>query len=283
MGVFVSTLFSSTVASTVISLVDFSGNSFTASVLSLLCCFITIVVFAVGGWMFGIPTSESHALLASLIGAGLALNGKSAIDVLSLLKVFAGLFFSLIIGFLAGYVVYRVIKKIKMTEKQVQNGQVFWAGAAAFMHGAQDGQKFIAVFIIAKTLSAGIYSTGPVDLRQHIAELLLCSVIMAIGSAVGGKKIVDNVGSNMTKLSKKSALACSAGASVCMAAATLLGLPVSTTHSGTAAVIGSSFADDRSKIDWKVFYQMALTWVITFPVCGLLSFLLSKIAFALFL
>lgn len=276
-GVLVTTFFMSSVAQTVASLVDFSADDPGRSLAALLCALVTIIIFAVGAWFFGIPTSESHALLSALMGAGIAANGLSAVDGPALFKVLFGMVFSIAIGFAAGFAAHKFYGVRRLSFAKIRSRQTFWAAAAAFMHGAQDGQKFVAVFIMAEMLSKGIYAVGAPEMRDYVLVTLLCAFTMALGSSAGGKKIVDNLGS-MTRPDSSSALAASAGGSLCMLAATLFGLPISTTHSSTSALAGASYARDSASIDRSLFGEMLAAWTVTFPVCMLLGYLFTRIA-----
>jgi PiT family inorganic phosphate transporter len=111
---------------------------------------------------------------------------------------------------------------------------------------------------------------------------VVCAGAMAIGTAVGGKKIIKTVGMNMVKLEKYQGFAASVSATASLLVATLTGLPVSTTHTKTAAIMGSGAAKDVRAVNWAVAKDMVLTWVFTFPGCGLIGFLLAKLFLMVF-
>ena len=154
-----------------------------------------------------------------------------------------------------------------------RRGQVAGAAAMAFLHGAQDGQKFMGIFLLACTLAAGGGSGG---FRIPPWLMVLCASVMALGTLIGGRRIVDTLGRGMGELSPREGFAADLGGAACLLACTLAGLPVSTTHAKTAAMLGAGAACGRGA-DRRVFWEMALAWLLTFPGCGLLGFFLSRL------
>ena len=165
LGVFVMTLLSSTVAETIYNIANF-GNNHSNALLALCAGMVAIVLWAVIAWFFGIPTSESHALIAGISGAAIAIqHGISGININEWKKVLLGLILSAILGFAFGYIITKIIEKIckhldrRKTNKFFKKTQVLGGGAMAFMHGAQDGQKFIGIFLLGISLANGISNT----------------------------------------------------------------------------------------------------------------------------
>ena len=154
-------------------------------------------------------------------------------------------------------------------------GQVAGAAAMAFLHGAQDGQKFAGVFLLGCTLAAGGGSAGE---RFSVPGwlMLLCAAVMALGTLIGGRRIVDTVGRGLGGLSPREGFAADLGGAACLTLCTLLGLPVSTTHAKTAAILGVGAAFDRRN-SRPVARDILLTWLLTFPGCGLMGFFLSRL------
>lgn len=150
----------------------------------------------------------------------------------------------------------------------------------ALMHGAQDGQKFMSTAMVAIALSMGktIGEMGGFPLWLEV----LCAGVMAIGTGVGGRRIIKKVGMEMVQLEKYQGFAASVSASVSLLIATLTGLPVSTTHTKTAAIMGAGAAKSMRTVSWGVAKEMIMAWVLTFPGCGLIGFLLAKLFLVLF-
>lgn len=261
------------------------------ALITLAAAQLAIIIWAVGAWMFGIPTSESHALVAGLTGAGVAINNSfEGVNPASWIKVFEGLGISAVFGFLAGlFAAKLVVVLFKRASRGRANsffdgGQIFSAGAMAFSHGAQDGQKFAGVFLLA--LSVGnVIPGGEFSLRSPAVfyVLIFCSLLMALGTSLGGYKIIKSVGMDMVKLEKYQGFAADLAASACLLVSTKFGIPLSTTQTKTTAIMGVGAARGLSRVKWKVVLEMFTAWALTFPVCGLLGFLSVKALSYLFL
>ena len=143
------------------------------------------------------------------------------------------------------------------------------------MHGAQDGQKFMGVFVLAITLATGIGQADQMILPIWL--MVFCALNMGLGTAIGGKKIIKSVGMDMVKMEKYQGFAASFAATICLIISTFGGLPVSTTHTKTTAIMGVGAAKRKSAVKWGVAVDMVKTWVLTFPGCGLLGFLCAKL------
>jgi len=188
LGVFVMTLINSTVAQTIYNMVDF-GQDPKAALIALSAALFAIVIWAVLAWIFGIPTSESHALIAGISGAAIALQGGIAgINGNEWIKVLYGLLLSTILGFLSGYLVTKLIEVIcknldrRRTNNFFRKSQVVGAASMAFMHGAQDGQKFMGVFLLGIFLANGI--SNVTSFVIPIWLMVLCSLVMSLGTSI---------------------------------------------------------------------------------------------------
>lgn len=271
-GVLVLSLLCPMVAETVFSIADFGGEIRDAS-LALQAALLSIVLWAVLAWRFGIPTSESHALIAGLTGAALALHGGlSGVNAAAWAKVLAGLILSTVCGGLAGHWTAKRLAVHPPSSRSLRGGQIFCAGAMAFLHGAQDGQKFLALLLLVQTLTQGqqahVFVVSP-------ASALLCAGVMAAGVACGGRRIIDTVSRTMTPDPRQGLAADLAGAS-CLLAASILGLPVSTTHTKISAILGASSSRRTPSRD-KTAGQILFAWLATFPCCGLLAWSLTRL------
>ena len=282
LGVFIMTHINSSVASTISNMVDFGGNTHEA-LIALCAALFSIVVYSTGASFLGIPTSESHSLIAGLTGAAIAIhNGAEGVNMGEWVKVLYGLVASLLLGFAIGWGVCRLLTIIcaKMDRRRTNGvfkyGQIFGAAAMSFMHGAQDGQKFIGVLFLGLAFSNGESSVHGMEIPVWL--MLLCSVVMALGTSVGGEKIIKSVGMDMVKLEKYQGFS----ADLCLLISSLFGIPVSTTHTKTSAIMGVGAVKRLSAINFGVVKDMVLTWVFTFPGCGLISFVMAKLFMAIF-
>lgn len=285
LGVLVMTLLNATVAQTIFKMVDFGGDTHEALV-ALCAALFAIVAWAVAAWKFGIPTSESHALIAGISGAAIALhNGFSGINGNEWIKVLYGLGLSTVLGFVMGWVSVKLTELFcknmdrRKTTKFFRGAQIGGGAAMAFMHGAQDGQKFMGVFLLGIFLAKG---QNVNDFTIPIWLMVLCSAVMAIGTSIGGYRIIKAVGMDMVKLEKYQGFAADTAAAGCLLLSSLTGIPVSTTHTKTTAIMGVGAAKRLSSVNWGIVREMVLTWVLTFPGCGAIGFVIAKIFMMLF-
>lgn len=286
LGVYLMSMFNATVAETITKMVDFGDNSHEA-IVALSGALFAIVVWATLAWKFGIPTSESHALIAGLTGGAIALHGGlEGVNGSEWVKVLYGLVISVILGFALGYIVCKIVvllfRKVerRKTEGLFRWAQIFGAACMSFMHGAQDGQKFMGVILLSMFLINGQSSGTAVQMPAWL--MLLCSAVMALGTSIGGKKIIKSVGMDMVKLEKYQGFSADIAASISLLISSVFGIPVSTTHAKTTAIMGVGAVKRVSAINFSVVKEMMLTWILTFPGCGLIGFLMTKLFIHLF-
>jgi phosphate transporter len=286
LGVLVMTTINSTVAQTIYNMVDFQGDSHTALV-ALCAALVAIVLWATAAWYFGIPTSESHALIAGLSGAAIAMSGGLAgINGAEWVKVLYGLLLSTLLGFGFGWIAAKLTTLVcrdmdrRKTSPFFRYAQIGGGAAMAFMHGAQDGQKFMGVFLLGIFLVNG--QGNVTEFQIPVWLMVLCSLVMGLGTSIGGYRIIKAVGMDMVKLETYQGFAADVAAAGCLLLSSLTGVPVSTTHTKTTAIMGVGAAKRLSSVNWGVVKEMALTWVLTFPGCGLIGFLMAKLFVQLF-
>ena len=284
-GVLIMTHINASVASTISNMVDFGGDT-TMALIALCAALFSIVVYSVGASIFGIPTSESHSLIAGLTGAAIALGGAGGINMNEWIKFIYGLVMSLLFGFAIGWATAKVVTVIcagldrRRTDTFFKYAQIFGAATMSFMHGAQDGQKFIGVLFLGAA-----FASGQPDVAGAIIPvwlMVLCSATMGLGTSVGGEKIIKSVGMDMVKLEKYQGFSADLSSSLCLLVMTVLGIPVSTTHTKTSAIMGVGAVRRLSAINFGVVKDMMLTWIFTFPGCGIISYAMAKLFMFLF-
>ena len=280
-GVFIMSIISANVVSTMTGLVDYGENT-SYALIALSAGIIGAILWAVIATKFGIPSSESHALIAGITGAAIAINhGFSSINIDEWKKVIYGLLLSLIIGFALGFMISKIIKIIfkksdrLKVNKVFKRGQILSGALMAFMHGAQDGQKFMGVFLLA--ISYSIVGAGHEQLMIPFWLIVLCSVTMGIGVSIGGYKIIKTVGIKMVKIEPYEGMSADLAGATCLLLSSVFGLPVSTTHTKTTAIMGVGASKRLSNVNWKIVKNMIVSWFLVFPGCGLIGFLLTKI------
>ncbi|MFU0827205.1 MAG: Phosphate transporter [Lachnoclostridium sp.] len=286
LGVFVMTLVNATVAETIYNMVDFGGDS-KNSLIALCAALFAIVIWATAAWAFGIPTSESHALIAGISGAAIALQGGiSGINGGEWIKVIYGLFLSTLLGFALGFVTTRFIVLIfknidrRKSRPFFQYAQITGGAFMAFMHGAQDGQKFMGVFMLGIFLANGQSNVN--NFQIPVWLMVLCSVIMALGTSIGGYRIIKTVGMGMVKMDTYQGFSADLAGAISLLLSSVFGLPVSTTHTKTTAIMGVGASKRLSSVNWSVVQEMAAAWILTFPGCGVVGYLMAYIFMKIF-
>ncbi|MBH1940054.1 inorganic phosphate transporter [Mobilitalea sibirica] len=285
LGVLVMTLINNAVAQTIYHMVDFGDNPKNA-LIALCAALCAIVVWASAAWAFGIPTSESHALIAGITGAALAIQGGKGINGGEWVKVIYGLILSTVMGFGIGFLVSKFIVFLckgldrHKTNYFFKRAQIGGGAAMAFMHGAQDGQKFMGVFLLGIFLAK---EQGNVtQFKIPIWLMLLCSLIMALGTSIGGYRIIKTVGMGMVKLDMHQGFAADTGAAFSLLTASIFGVPVSTTHTKTTAIMGVGASKRLSNVNWNIVNEMVAAWILTFPGCGVMGYLMAYLFMRIF-
>ncbi len=237
-----------------------------------------IIIWSIIAWYYGLPTSETHALVAGLAGAGLATAGPSVLLWVGWQKVIIGLVFSSLLGFCGGWGMTRLIHKLfhnmrrSKATKLFSIMQMISAGAMALSHGSNDGQKFIGAFTLALVLG-GVLE----DFQVQTWTIILCSLIMGIGTSVGGWRIIKTMGQKMTKLEPYQGFAAESTAGGAIILASSLGIPLSTTHTINTSIMGVAAATRISSIRWTVVQEMVTAWLVTFPICGAIGYLVASL------
>ncbi len=237
---------------------------------------VAIVFWSTLAWRFGIPTSESHALVAGLAGAALATAGPHALLWVGWQKVLLGLVFSTFLGFIGSGLImlsiYWLFRRSSPRRVQKIFGklQVLSAAFMAFGHGSNDGQKFIGVFTLALVLGGTLS-----EFKVSLEVIILCSLVMGLGTSVGGWRIIKTMGMSMVKLDPHQGFSAETGAALVIQLATVFGIPLSTTHTINSAILGAGSVTRVSAVRWGVVRELVLAWILTFPVCGFISWVVA--------
>ena len=221
-------------------------------------------------WLKGIPSSSSHALVGGLIGAGVAHAGISGIQWTGLNKTLIAIVLSPTLGLILTMFIMLVTSWLGLrasasgAERTFRGLHLVSAGAYSLGHGLNDAQKTMGI------ISVLLYSTGYLHGEFHVPHwvALSCYVAIGLGTLSGGWRIIETMGTRITKLSQHQGFSASAGGSVMLFAASYLGIPVSTTHTITGAVIGAGVARRASAVRWGVARNVVMAWVITIPASG---------------
>ncbi len=249
----------------------------TINLITVGAAMVGIIFWSTLAWYFGMPTSESHALIAGLTGAALATAGPESLVTAGWNKVLIGLMFSTFLGFFGGlllmWCLYRSLANTRPGTVRRTFGrlQIVSAAFMAFSHGSNDGQKFIGVFTLSLLLG-GIIP----EFEVPTWVILLCAATMGIGTAVGGWRIVKTMGLRLTKLEPVHGFAAETAAAMTIELATRLGIPLSTTHTINTSIVGVGATRRLSAVRWGVTIEIVTAWVLTFPICGAIGWLATK-------
>ena len=232
---------------------------------------------------WGLPISVSHALFGGLAGAGIATAGIAALQWAGWRKILIGLAFSTCLGFLGGLLlmvlIYRAFARVSpgTVRRVFGKAQILSAAFMAFSHGSNDGQKFMGVFSLVLLLG-GIHQTFHVPFWV----MLVCAVTMGLGTSIGGWSIIKTMGMRLTKLEPVHGFAAETAAATTIEVASRLGIPLSTTHTISTAIMGVGATRRFSAVRWGVTRDLVMAWLLTFPVCGAIAWGVTKLALLIF-
>jgi PiT family inorganic phosphate transporter len=221
--------------------------------------------------------------VSGLAGAGLATAGPGVLLLAGWQKVLIGLVFSTIVGFgMGGLIILGIYWLFRQTRPSTVKRvfgrlQVLSAAFMAFGHGSNDGQKFIGTFTLALVL-------GGVLPEFHVPwqVIILCAGVMGIGTSVGGWRIIKTMGMRMVKLEPYHGFAAETGAATAIQIASVMGIPLSTTHTISTSIMGVGATKRLSAVRWGVVREVVLAWVLTFPICGAIAWAVATVFERLF-
>lgn len=248
----------------------------------VIAALISAIVWNLFTWYFAIPSSSSHALFGSIIGASVAYT--SSFDVLKwggiLRKILIPLFSAPIIGFFLGYLIMKLLNLClvkaspQFVNKWFSKLQILSAASMSYSHGSNDAQKsmgIITLALIVSNLNNGSHHTP-------YWVIILCALAMALGTSVGGWRIIKTVGVNIMKMRPIDGFAAQTGSAVIIDVMTRLGNPVSTTQIITTSIMGIGASKRLSAVKWPMAIKMLQSWLLTIPITALLGGLISLLA-----
>ncbi|AEI35009.1 inorganic phosphate transporter [Francisella salina] len=234
-------------------------------------------------WSFGIPSSSSHALIGSLVGAVIISSSYQDVNYMTVIhKVIIPMISSPIMAFFLALIICIILLNIFMrffmvrtTNKYIREMQVLSTSLLSFSHGSNDAQKTMSIITLA-LLSAGVVQTTQVP----DWVIVLCGVAMGLGTLSGGKKIIKTLSAKLSKLEPVNAVSAELSSGILVLGASHVGLPVSTTQVASGSIMGAGYAD--SGVNWKVVKKMVTAWVLTIPACIVVTSVIYTILFKIF-
>jgi PiT family inorganic phosphate transporter len=218
-------------------------------------------------WLKGIPSSSSHALVGGIVGAGVAHAGFPSIQWIGLNKTLIAIVLSPLLGLIVTMLIMLLTSWLGVratargAERSFRGLHLLSSGTLSLSHGLNDAQKTMGVITVL------LYSTGHLQGEFHVPNwvALGCYIAMGVGTLTGGWRIIETMGTRITKLSQHQGFSASAGGSIMLFAASYFGIPVSTTHTITGCVIGAGAARRASAVRWGVAGDVMIAWIITIP------------------
>jgi PiT family inorganic phosphate transporter len=237
---------------------------------------ISAIIWDLFTWYFGLPSSSSHALIFSIIGASVAIHGPGVVIVAGLQKTSFGIVYSPALAFLAGYLLMLALywllrnRSYGWVQRFFGKAQIVSSAYMAFSHGGNDGQKTMG--IIALALSA--YGVVPAGDGFFIPDWVkvICAVAIGIGTMTGGWRIMKTMGVRITKLTPVQGFAAETTAGTVIEIATRFGIPISTTHAISGAILGVGSTRRLSAVRWGIAGRIVTAWVLTIPGCFVMGY-----------
>ncbi|HSP98327.1 MAG TPA: inorganic phosphate transporter [Candidatus Dormibacteraeota bacterium] len=235
-------------------------------------------------WWFGIPSSSSHALIGGLAGAGVAKAGTGVLDVAGLTKIGVSIVLSPLLGlalaFLMMVLVFWIFRRATplRVDTWFRRGQLFSAALYSLGHGGNDAQKTMGIIAVL------LYANGVLgpDFYVPLWVVLACHAAMGLGTLTGGWRIVRTMGLRITKLKPVGGFCAETGGAITLFLATHLGVPVSTTHTITGAIVGVGSVTSASAVRWGVAGRIVWAWILTIPCAALIAALTWVVIHQLF-
>ena len=251
-------------------------NMVTLSV--IFCALLAAVIWNLFTWFLGLPSSSSHALIGGLLGAAIVKAGIGSIHVLTLMeKVIIPMFTSPVIGFVAGFLFMLGLIWIfyksnpQKVNKKFRKLQLISSGLMAISHGSNDAQKTMGIITLA-LLSGGILHKVPNgDFEIPIFVIIICALTMAAGTMNGGWKIIKTMGHKIIRLKPIHGFAAETSAAAIIFTASHFGIPLSTTHVISTAIMGVGSTLHANSVKWRVVGNIITAWVLTIPACMFIS------------
>lgn len=280
-GALIGTEVAKTIASGIVDVQFVTLETIAAAVLGA-------TVWALAAQFYGLPSSESHALVAGLLGAGFAAGGIPALEWEGTRKSLIGLITSPVGGFFIALglmvAIYWIFAKVRPTivRRVFGKAQIFSAGFMALSHGTNDAQKTMGIIALALYLSAHPGQAAPEEFPIHTWVIVSAAVVMGFGTMVGGWRVIRTIGLRLTKLEPVHGFAAETGAAAVIFGAAQFGIPVSTTHAIGSAIMGVGATERLSAVRWGVAGQVVTAWILTWPSCMILGYVLERLFAAIY-
>ncbi|HUO78379.1 MAG TPA: inorganic phosphate transporter [Thermodesulfovibrionales bacterium] len=252
-------------------------ETYSITQITVVSALISAIVWDIITWYFGLPTSSSHAILSSIVGAAIATAGTGVILQKGIYKVLLGLIISPVIGLALGFLLMVFLIWLfrrsapSLVSTLFGRLQILSAAYMAFSHGSNDAQKTMGII----TMALVSYYKLP-DFHVPFWVIVLCATAMAMGTAVGGWRIIKTLGMRLVHLKPIHGFAAETAAATVIEIASRIGLPLSTTHIISSTIMGVGASKRLSAVRWGIGGNIVLAWILTLPACGLLAWAVCR-------
>ena len=252
-------------------------EAFSVTQITVVSALLSAIIWDLFTWYFGLPTSSSHAVLSGIVGASIATAGTKVIIRTGVYKVLIGLFLSPVLGLILGFILMMLLVRIfrrsspSLVSSLFGRLQIVSAAYMAFSHGSNDAQKTMGIIAMALV---SYYKLPSFHIPLWV--ILLCATVMALGTAVGGWRVIKTLGVRLVHLRPIHGFAAETAAATIIEIASRIGIPISTTHVISSTVMGVGASKRLSAVRWGIGGNIALAWVLTLPACSVLAWGICK-------
>ena len=238
----------------------------------ILAALLAAITWNIITWYYGIPSSSSHAIIGAIAGASVVAAGVEALNFNGFINILKALFYSPIIAFIFGYLLFSLFKLIfqdlnlSKSNQKFRIVQIFTAAAQAYAHGMNDAQKTMGIITMA-LIAYGAQTTYEIPFWVQ----LTCAIAMGLGTSVGGWRIITTVASNIMKIRPINGVAADISGAFIIFSASFLHIPISTTYIISSSIMGVGASQGLRGVRWGTVQRMVLTWAITLPISALLA------------
>ncbi len=249
---------------------------------AVMAAILSSIIWVLLATRTGYPVSVSHSLVAGVVGAGVAVAGFDGLNMSVVVKVLLALAFSPLLGFLGGFLfmlgLYWLLRRRSPSGVNAVGGklQILTAGFLSFSHGRNDGQNAIGIIALAFVVYLSFRRGESQELDVELWMVLASAAVIGLGTAIGGWRVIRTLGMRVTRLEPINGFAANLTAASIIEAATSIGLPVSTTHTSSSSIMGVGATRRLSAVRWGVTRSIMLAWLVTYPFCLVVGWLLAK-------
>ncbi len=252
--------------------------------ITVISALLSAIIWDLITWYFGLPTSSSHAILSSLVGAAVATSGTQVIIHKGVNKVLLGLMLSPLVGLMLGFLLMLLLMwvfgrfPVTRVNKFFNKLQIGSAAFMAFSHGNNDAQKTMGIITMALvSYDVSLGKPFPANFDVPLWVVILCATAMALGTALGGWRIIKTLGVRLVHLRPIHGFAAEASAATVIEIASKIGLPLSTTHVISSTIMGVGASKRLSAVRWGIGGNIVIAWIITIPACAVLAWVICKV------